>query len=117
VDPVAAGLLVKKGDAFALAHPAPPEAVINHLSDHDWVLAEPAQAPVDAALERLVTAKAGHTLPEAQLLWMEHRIETRLSGVALYAALARGGDAAVAQALAKRGIPLLAAEDAAPEKR
>src|SRR5207249_4877770 len=53
VDPVAAGLLTSSG---ALALRPPIEAVIDHLSDHDYVLEDPAGAEVAAALARLARA-------------------------------------------------------------
>ena len=104
VDPVAYGLLVADGSGFALAHPAPMEAVINHLSDHDWVLTEPAAHVTDGALDRLAQAAAGHPLPSAQLNWMRYRIEAQLSGVALYALWSKGGDEAVRTAVAAKKL-------------
>lgn len=111
VDPVAYGLLVQDGKGFALAHPPPIEAVIHHLSDHDWVLTEPAAHLTDAALDRLAQAAAGQPLPEAQLNWMRHRIQAQLPGVALYALWSKGGDAAVAKAVAAKKLKWVDAAD------
>ncbi|MBF5043375.1 hypothetical protein FGE12_13340 [Aggregicoccus sp. 17bor-14] len=112
VDPVEAGLLRKGGQGFELAAPAPAEAVIHHLSDHDYVLTDPAAGQVEALLDQLAQAEAGAPLPGSRLRWMHHRVQALVPGVVLYTAYARGGEAAVRTALRERHIPLLSDADA-----
>lgn len=112
VDPVASGVLVQRGDVFELAEPAGIEAAIHHLSDHDYVLTEPATKVTDAAIERLARSQTEIPVPAgATLEWMRHRIQCQLPEVALYNLYSHGGDAAILAELHRRKIPLLTPDD------
>ena len=105
VDPVAYGLLVKNGDGYALARPPPIAAAIDNLADHDYVLSGPVAKTIEAALDRLALAQHPG-LDAAALRWIHHRVQSRLSGIALYAIWQRGGDRALARAIAAAHLSL-----------
>jgi hypothetical protein len=84
VDPIAAGYLNKEGELIALPSL---EANINHLSDHDYVLADPAAIAVNAALSRLFTFKT-----PAEARWHKAMIKSRIPHIKLYALLRARGD-------------------------
>lgn len=71
-----------------LAHAPRIEASINHLSDHDYVLADPAYAQVDEALDAILP-------PSPERAWRKHEILARVPGLTLYGAYVRGGVDAV----------------------
>lgn len=81
---IRAGALLAKKDASAALGAllnARIEASINHLSDHDYVLADPAYASVDAALEACgITDR-----------WQKHELLAHIPGMTLYGALSTGG--------------------------
>jgi len=107
VDPVEAKVLRADG---TLPQIVLPEGAINHLSDHDYVLVDPAEGAVREALTRLLVARAAEkkvTLTEAEQRWELHRIETRAPGLKLYFAAARGGDEALAAELRRSKVTLL----------
>lgn len=114
VDPVADKVLVKDGEkGFSAARLPSIEAVINHLSDHDFVLTESAFASVADSLDRL--AKADPSAPglgEGRLRWMRLRIESQVPAMRLYSILRNGGDAAVLAELKRCKVPLLDPSDA-----
>lgn len=93
---IRAGALLANRDpssALALLEKRPSvEASINHLSDHDWVLADPAYAQVDAALDAL-----GHTDR-----WKKHELLATVPGLTLYGALSTGGVDAMKKLLPAR---------------
>lgn len=111
VDPLQTRVLTKAGDAFTPARLASVEAVINHLSDHDYVLTDPAGAAVAESLERLATATVDVPPDPAALRWSRHRIQSQVAGMLLYSWLRDGGDARVAAELQRRKIPLLSSTD------
>lgn len=88
VDPVAYGLVKKTADGYALAQIPPIETFVNHLSDHDYVLTIPA---VREVVPRL------HAIDPS--LWYRHTILAKTSAVALYQALATGGEQGFRKAL------------------
>lgn len=112
VDPVAAGVLVRDGAGFRLAHPASIEAAINHLSDSDYVVSGPAGKIIDGVLNRLIArAAAGHRPPTTpRRRWLRDRVEARIPPIRLYAIWLKGGDAAVAAVLRRERIRLVPAE-------
>lgn len=89
VDPVAFGLVRKMFDEYTLAHPAPIEAFVNHLSDHDYVLS------IHAARE--VKPRLAVLQPDP---WWTLRVLSHTSAIALYHELTRG-DAAFRRAIAR----------------
>ncbi|HVO29142.1 MAG TPA: metal-dependent phosphohydrolase [bacterium] len=114
VDPVEKGILVRDGEAWRLAALPPLEATVNHLSDHDYVLLDPAAALEADALDRLArdaAKKEGLVVDDARLRWMRHRIHQKISGVQIYAWLVDGGDERVAAELKKHAVPLLDKKD------
>jgi hypothetical protein len=82
VDPVEYGLVKKTPDGYVLAAPAPIEAFVCHLSDHDYVLAIPAVREVVPRLSKMNPS-----------FWFRHEVLSRTSAVALYGELTRGEDA------------------------
>ncbi|HEY8209347.1 MAG TPA: hypothetical protein VIG99_17785 [Myxococcaceae bacterium] len=93
VDPVQRGLLRSDGK---LARPPPIEAAINHLSDHDYVLAEPTEQVVLAALGEALGTSG---LPASERRWQALQAQARVPALALYAALRSRGPAAVRELL------------------
>jgi hypothetical protein len=91
-----AAALLAGVEAPDFAWPVLPEGAINHLSDHDYVLADPAEGPARAAIARWLKGT-----PDA---WAIHEIEAQVSGLAVYAAWVKGGDDAVT-ALLKAARP------------
>lgn len=111
VDPVATKILVKDAQgAWALPEVVLPEAAINHLSDHDYILTDPAEGALRDALARLITDRAAEKktkLTEAELRWEAHRVETQAAGLKLYMVWVRGGDEALTAELRRLKITLL----------
>ena len=109
VDPVERGMLRRdETGKLVLARPPGIEATINHLSDHDYIITDPAGREVAASLERLARAEpAGKDLNIETIRWMRHRIKTRIPHMRIYAELRAGGDDAVKKLLAKAKVPLL----------
>jgi hypothetical protein len=91
---IRAGALLANRDATSalalLAKTPGIEASINHLSDHDYVLADPAYAAVDKALD-----DAGITDR-----WKKHELLARVPGLTLYGALSTGGAEAMKKLIA-----------------
>jgi hypothetical protein len=112
VDPVARGVLVRDGTGFALARPAPIEAAVNHIADHDYVLTDPAGHVIADCLARLLRATPDAAkLDDAHLRWARHRVLGRVTLVRLYQAFSDGGDEAVRALLAREKVPLVLPED------
>jgi hypothetical protein len=88
VDPVEYGLVKKTADGFALAQIPPIETFVNHMSDHDYVLTIPAVREVVPLI---------HAIDPS--LWYRHTILAKTSAVALYQALATGGEPAFRKVL------------------
>lgn len=88
VDPVEYGLVKKTADGFVLAQIPPIETFVNHLSDHDYVLTIPAVREVVPRLRAIDPS-----------IWFRHETLSKTSAVALYQALATGGEAAFLQAV------------------
>jgi hypothetical protein len=110
VDPVEAGVLVRDSNGLAQREVVLPEAAINHLSDHDYVLVDPAEGALREALGRLLSARVTEkkvVATDAELRWEMHRIETHAPGLKLYFALVHGGDAALATELHRLKVTLL----------
>jgi hypothetical protein len=82
VDPVEFGLVKKTADGYALAQPAPIEAFVSHLSDHDYVLSIHAVREVVPRLHKF-----------NETLWFRHEVLAKASAIALYRELTRGEDA------------------------
>jgi hypothetical protein len=72
------------------------EMAINHLADHDFVLADPAGARVDLAL--LALADKNH-VPASERRWWVNEKLARVPPLRVYDAWLRGGDAAVAEVM------------------
>ena len=110
VDPIEAGVLKRDGQALVLPQVVLPEGAINHLSDHDYILEDPAEGAVREALGRIVAARVIEkkaTPSELELRWEMHRIETRAPGLKLYFVWVHGGDAALAAELKRLKISVL----------
>ena len=101
VDPVEYGLVRRTADGYALAALAPIEAFVNHLSDHDYVLAIHAAHEVRPELARLAPRLGVDASNARDLNWWRLRICSERSEIALYHALTRGDDAFVAAVQAK----------------
>ncbi len=93
VDPVEYGLVKKTTDGYALASLPPIEAFVNHLSDHDFVLAIPAAEHVDEALASAAPQFGVDARDPASLAWWRLRVCSRASNISLYHELTRGNDA------------------------
>ena len=101
-DPEALGLVKKGPDGgFHLVSMPTFEASISHLSDHDYVLSEPAAHLVNASLDRLIRAEAGATANDVDVRWTRYRIEAQLPILTLYAAMLQGGDSQLKKLLAR----------------
>jgi hypothetical protein len=115
VDPVAKGYLARGEDgAWSLAKLPSVEATINHLSDHDYVITDPAGKEVADSLERLIRAEAAArnaTIEMPVVRWARTRIKTQVPHMKIYAELRANGDAAVKALLAAKKVPLLEAAD------
>ncbi len=102
VDPVAYGLVTPAGTGFALgADPAPLEAFVNHLSDHDYVLSVHAMHVVAPRLQARWQRRRGVASLAPTSAWYRAMVLTRTSAIALYDALARNGDGAFDRAVAR----------------
>lgn len=88
VDPVEYGLVKKTADGYALAALPPIETFVNNLSDHDFYVTIPAVREVVPRLHAINPS-----------LWYRHEILANKSAVALYQALATGGESAFRKAL------------------
>jgi hypothetical protein len=93
VDPYAYGLLKPGGRSLVLAaDPAPLEAFVNHLSDHDYVISVHAMHVVAPRLQQRWTRQfAGLQRLAPTFPWYRSMVLTRTSAIALYDALARRG--------------------------
>ena len=92
VDPVASGLVNRDGSGYALgADPAPLEAFVNYLSDHDYVVSVHAMHVVSARLQQSWSRRPALTSLAPTFPWYRAMILTRTSALALYDALARSG--------------------------
>jgi hypothetical protein len=110
-DPVALGLLrapATEGGPLRLPEDQPGfEATINHLSDHDYVLADPAAKRLAEAMTRVLrAAPEGKALHDAELRWTRLAVQARKSGLALYGALLAGGDAGLTKAMGRVPRPV-----------
>lgn len=114
-DPVKLGYLTRAEDgSWALAKLPSVEATLNHLSDHDYVITDPAGREVADSLERLIRAEAASrksTVEMPVIRWARTRIKTQVPHMRIYAELCAGGDDAVKALLAAKKIPLLDATD------
>jgi hypothetical protein len=100
VDPVAYGLVQREGSGYALAaDPAPLEAFVNYLSDHDYVVSVHAMHVVAARLQERWSRQTALTRLAPTFPWYRAMVLTRTSAIALYDALARNGAAAFDRAL------------------
>ncbi len=97
VDPVEYGLVKRTADGYELAALAPIEAFVNHLSDHDYVLAIHATHEVRPALAQLAPRFGIDPTNATALNWWRLRICSERSSIALYGALTRGDDAFAAE--------------------
>jgi hypothetical protein len=92
VDPVAYGLVRREGSGYALAaDPAPLEAFVNHLSDHDYVISVHATHVVAARLQQRWTRQPGLARLAPTFPWYRTMLLARTSAIALYDTLARNG--------------------------
>ncbi len=92
VDPVAYGLVKRDGAGFALGvDPAPLEAFVNHISDHDYVVSVHAMHVVAPRLQARWQRQTGLATLAPTLPWYRSMILARTSALALYDALARSG--------------------------
>ena len=116
VDPVEKGYLARAADgSWSLAKLSSIEATVNHLSDHDYMITDPAGKAVAASLERLIRAEAKSkdvTVEMGTIRWARARIKGQVPHMRLYAELRAGGDDAVGALLAAKKVPLLLPEDA-----
>ena len=117
-DPVAKGYLARAEDgSWSLAKLPSFEATVNHLSDHDYILTDPAGRSVADSLERLIRgeakARGAADVDMSTVRWARTRIKTRVPQMRIYAELRAGGDDAVRALLAAKKIVLLDAADGA----
>jgi hypothetical protein len=85
------------------------EEAISHLSDHDYVLAEPASHLVAGRLDTLIRAAWGSPSPtDAQVRWSRYRVEASVPTMRLYAAFLAGGEGGLRKLLADESVPLVA---------
>ena len=92
VDPLAYGLVKRDGAGYALAaDPAPVEAFVNFLCDHDYVLSVQAMHVVAARLQQRWSRQPGLTRLAPTFPWYRSMILSRTTAIALYDALARAG--------------------------
>ncbi len=113
VDPVERRLLTFGDDhEWRLARRPSIEANIDHLADHDYVIADPAGREVADALVRLARAEPGGAdRSDADLRWMRHRIRASVPHLVLYQVLRRDGDPGVVAELARRKVALVDPSD------
>ena len=92
VDAVDFGLLKRDGAGYALAaDPAPLEAFVNFLSDHDYVVSVHAMHVVSARLQQSWSRRPARSTLAPTFAWYRAMILTRTSALALYDTLARNG--------------------------
>jgi hypothetical protein len=92
VDPVAFGLVKRDGADYVLAaDPAPLEAFVNYLSDHDYVVSVHAMHVVSARLQQSWSRRPALINLAPTFAWYRAMILTRTSALALYDTLARNG--------------------------
>jgi hypothetical protein len=90
VDAVERKLLAREGEGWRLAEPLPTvEASIHHLSDHDFVLTEPAAKALHVSLDALLTRRG---VPAQALRWKRYEVEASSSGITLYQRLRTEGE-------------------------
>jgi uncharacterized membrane protein len=100
VDPVAFGLLERSGTTYTLAEkPAPIEAFISNLSDHDYVVSVHAYHETAARLTSLMTRSYASFASEPH--WFHNAVFSQTSAIRLYRFLGTGGEAAFADAVAQ----------------
>jgi hypothetical protein len=96
VDPVAYGLVKPDGSGFKLAaDPAPVEAFISYLSDHDYVLSVHAAEVVNAKLNARYAQWQPPTTPD----WYRAAVLSQTTAIAFYDMLARRGETVFTAAL------------------
>jgi hypothetical protein len=92
VDPLASGLVKRDGAGYALAaDPAPLEAFVSYLSDHDYVVSVHAMHVVSARLQQSWSRRPALTHLAPTFAWYRAMVLTRTSALALYDTLARNG--------------------------
>jgi hypothetical protein len=102
VDPVAFGLVKRDGTGFALAaDPAPLEAFVNYLSDHDYVVSVHAMHVVSARLQQSWSRRPALLSLAPTFAWYRSMILTRTTALALYDVLARNGAGAFDRTLTR----------------
>jgi hypothetical protein len=111
VDPIEYGLLKKNGSDYVLAPTyVPIEALVNYLSDHDYVFSVHAVHEVLPQLQRLApryvvsptnATAAARRAPYTSFAWFKNVALSNLSAIGLYQTLAGGGEAAFDRAIAK----------------
>jgi hypothetical protein len=102
VDPVAYGLLRRSGSSYVLAaDPAPLEAFVNHLSDHDYVLSVHAMHVVAPRLQQRWARVPELTALAPTFAWYRAAVLSRTTAIALYDSLARNGPDAFDGALGR----------------
>jgi hypothetical protein len=102
VDPVAYGLLRRDGARYVLAaEPAPLEAFVNHLSDHDYVLSVHAAHVVTPRLQERWARVPSLSALAPTLAWYRAAVLSRTTAIALYDTLARNGPDAFDTALSR----------------
>ncbi|HET9030314.1 MAG TPA: hypothetical protein VFN49_09055, partial [Candidatus Aquilonibacter sp.] len=84
VDPVAYGLVKKSGAGYELAKRPPIETFVNHLSDHDYVLAIHAARSVRPMLDSIAGQFGIDSADRSALNWWKLRVCSRASEIALY---------------------------------
>lgn len=92
VDPVDYGLLRRAGSDYVLAaEPAPLEAFVNHLSDHDYVLSVHAAHVVSPRLQERWSRVPSLAELAPSFAWYRAAVLSRTTAIALYDTLARSG--------------------------
>jgi hypothetical protein len=95
VDPVDYGLVRRAGTDYVLAaDPAPLEAFVNHLSDHDYVLSVHAAHVVAPRLQERWKRIPALAELAPSFAWYRAAVLSRTTAIALYDTLARNGPAA-----------------------
>lgn len=99
VDPIDYGLVRKTADGYALARRPPIEAFVNHLSDHDYVLAIHAAHQVRAMLAVVAPAFGmdRHASDTSAFNWWRLEVCSAASEIGLYHALVQSEEAFIAR--------------------